>query len=153
MKGTEISEIKEHFLIFTAENWLYVMRHWWLHFVQRWGRNKYALGSSGSWQGTGVPVLLSEYRKERVLSFPDGRGKPMFRLWNTTGQPCPVSHAWLRYFIYLLSISTWCIFSSVGLKAFLYFFKSTTKWLPFDLLLHFIFISHCVNSGKLFNLS
>lgn len=50
-----------------------------------------------------------------------------------TGQPCPLSHALLRYFIYLLPISTWCIFTSVGLKAFPYLFKSTTKWLSFEL--------------------
>ena len=69
MKGTEISEIKEYFLIFTAENWLYVMRHWWLHFFQRWGRNRYALGSSGSWQGTGgSPDHWVQKGKNAILS-------------------------------------------------------------------------------------
>lgn len=49
LSTTEIKEL----LFFTTENWVYVMRHWWFHFVQRRGRNRCALGSSGSQQGTG----------------------------------------------------------------------------------------------------
>lgn len=108
------------------------------------------LGAKREQEGPQVP----EYRKKRMLPFQmAGKNQCSYVEIFTPGQPCPVSHAWCRYYICLLPVSTRSIFMSVVLEAFPYLFRPTIKWLSFELSLHFICISHCVNSGKLLNLS